>query len=245
MSTTKEAAKLETIRALLAKAEDARTPEAEAELARKRAFEMMAKYGVERAMLADEDPSTDAPANRHFKLDNPWAMHRTRLLCFVAEAVGCQAIHLGKVGNSRRVHVFGYESDIHRAHMLYASLRLQMHGALDAQRVPSNVTKPKAWRHAWQLGFIDRVVERLEESERAARDAVGQETSGTGRSGALVLADRAAVIEANFHAEYPRTRTQRSKGLADGFGYGRVAGNRADIGQTARVGGASSGALTR
>ncbi|PWS48173.1 hypothetical protein DLE01_28260, partial [Streptomyces sp. FT05W] len=36
--------KLETIRALLAKAEDPRTPEAEAELARKRAFEMMAKY---------------------------------------------------------------------------------------------------------------------------------------------------------------------------------------------------------
>ncbi|MFD7429674.1 DUF2786 domain-containing protein [Streptomyces sp. NPDC059818] len=138
MSTTKTPAKLETIRALLAKAEDSRTPEAEAELARKRAFEMMAKYGVEQAMLNDANPASDAPTDRKIVLDNPWAMERVRLINRIALALGCELIHLGRDGSgpARRVHIFGYASDLQRVELLYTSLLLQMNSGLAAQSVP-------------------------------------------------------------------------------------------------------------
>ncbi|MGW8332481.1 DUF2786 domain-containing protein [Streptomyces sp. NPDC055897] len=243
MSTAKKNPKLDTIRALLAKAEDSGATEAEAELARGRAMEMMAKYGIEQALLADGKPSSDAPASRYFSVENPWAMQRARLLSQVADAVGCMAIHVGKSGSARRVHVFGYESDIQRAEVLYTSLQLQMHSALAAQRIPYGVTKPKAWRHSWQLGFIVRVSERLKEIENAAREAASGETSATGRNGALVLADRAAVVAANFRTEYPQTVTRGARSTGSGYGHGTAAGDRADIGGTRRIGAATAGAL--
>ncbi|MFF6956173.1 DUF2786 domain-containing protein [Streptomyces sp. NPDC008317] len=243
MSTTKPL-KLETIRALLAKAEDPRTPEAEAELARKRAFEMMAKYGVEQAMLNDADPASDAPADRMIVLDNPWAMERVRLINRIALALGCQLIHLGRDGNgpSRRVHVFGYASDLQRAELLYTSLLLQMNGGLAAQTVPMG-DGARAWRRSWLLGFINRVGNRIEEAERGAREQAGGETTATGRSAALVLADRKSVVEQNYRQAYPRARTGgRTTMTGTGYGAGWVAGSRADIGGK-RIGPTSAGSI--
>lgn len=245
MSTTKAPGKLETIRALLAKAEDPRTPESEAELARKRAFEMMAKYGVEEAMLSDGQPSRDGITDRYVDLPNPWAMPRVRLMCFIADAVGCKAVHMGVQGTGgvRRVHLIGYESDVQRAEILYTSLVLQMLGGLGAQVVPFGVRSARAWRNSWQLGFIERVTDRLEEIEKAARAAASGETSATGRSGELVLADRVAVVESAFRKEHPRTRTVGGSYSGNGYGDGAAAGNRADIGGTRRIGAQTAGAL--
>ncbi|QHC26400.1 DUF2786 domain-containing protein [Streptomyces sp. GS7] len=243
MSTTKAPAKLETIRALLAKAEDPRTPESEAELARKRAFEMMAKYGVDEALLSDGQPSRDVIIDRNIDLPNPWSMSRVRLMCFIAQSVGCKAVHMGVRGDVRRVHVIGYESDIQRAEILYASLLIQMLGGLNAQVVPYGVRSARAWRNSWTIGFIERVIERLEAIEKAARAAASGETSATGRSGELVLADRDEMVEAAYRREHPHARSSRGSYSGSGYGHGAAAGNRADIGGTRRVGATAAGAL--
>ncbi len=237
--------KLATIQALLAKAEDPATPEAEAELARTRAMEMMAKYGVEEAMLSDGQPSRDGITDRTIDLPNPWSMSRVRLMCFIAQSVGCKAIHMGVQGDVRRVHVVGYESDIQRAEILYASLFLQMIGGLNAQVVPYGVRSARAWRNSWTIGFIERVIERLEAIEKAARAAASGETSATGRSGELVLADRDAMVEAAYRREHPHARSSRGSYSGGGYGHGAAAGNRADIGGTRRFGATTTGALAR
>ncbi|MFD6417041.1 DUF2786 domain-containing protein [Streptomyces sp. NPDC060194] len=232
MGTTQTSAKLETIRALLAKAEDPRAPEAEAELARKRAFEMMAKYGVEQAMVGDANPSGDVPTDRKIVLDNPWAMERVRLIHRIATALGCEMIHLGRNGDgpARSVHVFGYESDLQRVELLYTSLLLQMNGGLAAQTVPPG-QGARAWRRSWLLGFVNRVGDRIEEAERGAREAARGATTATGRSAALVLADRKAVVSRNYHQAYPRSRKSGSTTVTgNGYGAGWSAGGRADIG---------------
>ncbi|QCX77816.1 hypothetical protein C9F11_20920 [Streptomyces sp. YIM 121038] len=245
MSTEKKNPKLDTIRALLARAEDPSTTEAEAELARKRAFEMMAKYGVEEAMLSDGEPSRDAISDRYVDLPNPWSMSRVRLMGFIAKSVGCEAVSVRPkgAGGARRLHIVGYESDIQRAEVLYASLVLQMFSGLAAQTVPWDVSNARAWRNSWQLGFIERVIERIKATEQAARTAAEGETSVTGRSGALVLADRAAVVQAAYKKAHPRIRTSRGSYSGSGYGDGAAAGSRADIGGTRRIGAATAGAL--
>ncbi|MGW0859902.1 DUF2786 domain-containing protein [Streptomyces sp. NPDC002690] len=243
MSTTKAPGKLDTIRALLAKAEDPRTPESEAELARRRAFEMMAKYGVEEAMLGDGQPSRDAVIAKYVDLPNPWAMSRVRLICFIAQSVGCKAVHMGVWGKGRRVHIVGHESDIQRAEVLYASLLIQMFGGLGAQVVPYGVRSARAWRTSWTLGFIERVIARLEAIEQAARAAASEETSATGRSGELVLADRDAMVDALFREEHPHVRHTRGSYSGSGYGDGAAAGSRADIGGSRRIGAQTAGAL--
>ncbi|MFH8404770.1 DUF2786 domain-containing protein [Streptomyces sp. NPDC018019] len=244
MSTTQaNNSKLATIRALLAKAEDAATPEAEAELSRKRAFEMMAKYGVEQAMLNDGDEASDAPIDKIFILDNPWAMERVRLLYRITDALGCECVHLGRRSDgSRSLHVFGYESDLQRIEVLYTSLLLQMNTGLAAQCVPVS-TGVRAWRRSWLLGFITRVGDRIKEAECGAREDARDETSAIGRSAALVLADRKALVERSYRAAYPKTRSRgRTTYTGTGFGHGWVAGSRADIGSR-RVGGSASTAV--
>ncbi|MDH6107991.1 DUF2786 domain-containing protein [Kitasatospora sp. MAP12-44] len=236
--------KLATVKALLAKAEDAATPEAEAELARKRAFEMMAKYGVDEALLNDGQPSRDGITDKNFDLPNPWSMSRVRLIYLIAEAVGCKAIHMGPAANGgRRVHVVGYESDVQRAEILYTSLLLQMLNGLNRQAVPYGVRSAKAWRNSWQLGFIVRVTERLAAVEEAARAAASGETSATGRSGELVLADRGATVQAAYRKAHPKVRKSSSSLSGSGYGDGVAAGNRADIGGTRRIGAMSAGTL--
>ncbi|MFF3554574.1 DUF2786 domain-containing protein [Streptomyces tsukubensis] len=234
MSTSTDAnPKLSTVRALLAKAEDAATPEAEAELARVRAFEMMAKYGIEMAMLSEEQPGRDVPTDRQIVLDNPWAMERVRLINQITLALGCQLIHLGRdgAGPARRVHIFGHQSDLDRIELLYTSLLLQMHSGLAAQPVPVGTSGVRAWRRSWLLGFIHRVGKRIEEAENEARAAAQNEITATGRSTALVLADRKAVVEAKYRSAYPRARTGRTTTMTgSGFGDGWAAGGRADIG---------------
>ncbi|MET8980989.1 DUF2786 domain-containing protein [Streptomyces sp. NPDC004539] len=247
MGTSREGVnpKLATIQALLAKAEDSATPEAEAELARTRAMEMMAKYGVDEALLSDGQPSRDAIVTRNVDLPNPWSMPRARLMYFIAEAVGCQPIHIGARGaGTRRVQIVGYESDVQRAEILYASLLLQMFNGLNAQAVPYGVRSARAWRNSWQVGFIVRVTDRLKATEEAARAAAGAEMSAAGRSGELVLADRDAMVQAAFKVENPSVRTQRGSYSGNGYGAGVAAGNRADIGGTRRIGATTAGALS-
>ena len=63
---------LDRVRKLLAKAEDESVTPPEAQALTAKAAELMARYGIDRAMLAAARPETDAPASRLIDVDNPW-----------------------------------------------------------------------------------------------------------------------------------------------------------------------------
>ncbi|HEY2508019.1 MAG TPA: DUF2786 domain-containing protein [Streptosporangiaceae bacterium] len=234
---------LDRVRKLLAKAEAEGVTPAEAEALTAKAAELMAKYGIDRALLAAQRPETDTPDNRIVEIYNPWARVQAHLLCGLAAALRCQCILLPAGSGRQQVHVFGYASDIERTDMLYTSLLIQMWHGLAAARVPAWSDSVRAWRRSWLLGFAAAVIARVRAAEQGAeREASAAPDDGGSRT-ALVLADRSLVIRQNVSAAYPVTRQARVTYTGTGYGAGYSQGRRADIG-TARVGGRQPRAVT-
>jgi hypothetical protein len=234
MSSEAPARLLERVRKLLAKAEDESCTPPEAETLTAKAAELMAKYGIDRALLAATRPETDAPGSRMVDIYNPWGRVRAHLLCGLAAALRCQAIML-TAGEGMKIHLFGYESDLERTDVLYTSVLIQMWHGLVAAEVPERARSPRAWRRSWLLGFAAAVTGRVREAEeRAAAQADRDAPAGQGTRAALVLADRSVVIRAAVQREYPVTRTARMTYTGSGYGAGYDQGQRADIG-TRRV----------
>ena len=222
---------LDRVRKLLAKAEaDGVTPP-EAQALTAKAAELMAKYGIDRALLAADRPETDQPSSRILDIDNPWARVKAHLLCGLGSALRCQCILLPPEGGGSRVHIFGYGSDIERTDMLYTSVLLQMWHGLAGARVPGWSSSPRAWRRSWLLGFATAVISRVRMAEHDAQ-AAATAPGGNGSRTALVLADRALVIRRNVEQAYPRTRRARVTYSGSGYSAGYQQGQRADIGGT-------------
>jgi hypothetical protein len=150
---------LDRVRKLLAKAEADGVTTAEAEALTAKAAELMARYGIDRAMLAATRPETDQPGSRIIDIANPWAQVRAHLLAGLAGAMRCQAILLNPKGSGARVHLFGYASDLERTDILYTSLLLQMAHGLTAATPPAGTRSPRTWRRSCSLS--SRRVEAL------------------------------------------------------------------------------------
>jgi hypothetical protein len=234
---------LARVRKLLAKAEDAGVTPEEAQALTAKAAELMAKYGIDRALLAARRPETDRPADRVIDVDNPWARVQAHLLCGLASALRCQCVILARTGPGSRIHVFGYSSDIERTDVLYTSLLVQMWQGLAVAQVPGWARSPRAWRRSWLLGFATAVVTRVRAAEEAATRQATAPAAGSGSQTALVLADRALVIRHNIKQAYPVTRKSHVTYSGNGYGAGYTQGQRADIG-TARLRRSSARALT-
>jgi hypothetical protein len=226
---------LDRVRKLLAKAEADGVTVAEAQALTAKAAELMAKYGIDRALLAARRPETDRPSSRLLDIFNPWARVQAHLLCGLADAMRCQCILLPAGDGDQRVHMFGYESDLERTDILYTSVLVQMWHGLIAADVPARAASVRAWRRSWLLGFAEAVTTRVQAAEHRAERTASSVPAGSGSSAALVLADRTLVIRRNVAAAYPRTRTARLTYTGSGYGAGYKEGERADIG-TARVG---------
>ena len=230
---TTDNVQLDRIRKLLAQAEDAAVTPAEAEAFTAKAAELMARYGIDRALLAAARPETDQPADRIITIPNPWAAVHAHLLCGIAAAMRCKCVLPG-TGHGARVHVFGYASDIERAELLYTSLLVQMHHALAATRPPEWTRSVRAWRRSWMLGFCTAVIGRVRAAEqRAAQHAAADtETAGGHQAAAGAGQPRAGHRRP---APAPSTRSPASPELTyTGTGYrdGYAKGNQADIGAT-------------
>jgi hypothetical protein len=237
---------LDRVRKLLAKAEADGVTAAEAQALTGKAAELMAKYGIDRALLAASRPETDRPDNRIVQLYNPWARVQAHLLCGLAAALRCQCILLPSPAG-QRVHVFGYASDIERADLLYTSVLVQMWHGLVAAQVPvatgaEGSGSVRAWRRSWLLGFATAVIARVRAAEQRAERFAATPGGEAGRA-ALVLADRAVVIRQHVARAYPQTRTARVTYSGSGYRAGYAQGNRADIGSS-RVAGRPARALT-
>jgi Protein of unknown function (DUF2786) len=224
---------LDRVRKLLAKAEDESVTPPEAQALTAKAAELMAKYGIDRALLAADRPETDRPSNRLLDIDNPWARVKAHLLCGLGSALRCQCIMVATTRPGARIHVFGYASDIERTDLLYTSVLIQMWHGLAGAQVPAWSHNPRAWRRSWLLGFATAVISRVRAAEHAAACQAAGPDDGSSRT-ALVLADRAQVIRGEAERAYPLTRTARVTYSGTGYRDGYAQGQRADIG-TSRV----------
>jgi Protein of unknown function (DUF2786) len=218
---------LDRVRKLLVKAEANGVTPAEAQALTAKAAVLMAKYGIDRALLAADRPGTDAPGNRIVDIGNPWARVKAHLLCGLAGALRCQCVLLGTRAGSR-VHMFGYASDLERTDVLYTSVLIQMWHGLAEEQVPAWCSSPRAWRRSWLLGYGTAVVAKVRAAERGAADTAARSDSAD--RAALVLADRALVVRRHLEQAYPQTRTARVTYSGSGYGAGYARGKRADIG---------------
>ncbi|MGW7456517.1 DUF2786 domain-containing protein [Streptomyces sp. NPDC054797] len=232
---------LEKVRALLRKAESPAAGEEEARAYLAKATELMAKYGIEQAML-DDAADQAGPVDRIIELCPPYVTEVRRLLSWISHEMRCRSVYPGGKANKHRVHLFGFEADIQASEMLFASLRLQMlDGADRADRLHRPAGEDtRAYKRSWMLGFIREVTARVGAAQQAARTDAERE-AGPGaaqeagaRSVALVLADRTHVVESSLAAKYPRLKKQNpTKFKGTGYRQGVNDGRYADIGSPA------------
>ncbi|ALE83661.1 hypothetical protein XF36_11265 [Pseudonocardia sp. HH130629-09] len=227
-------ARLDRIRKLLAKAERAGTPD-EAEIYTDKAFALMARHGIDEALLAAA-PGAGARADpigrSRITVDNPYSGAKARLLGWTASALRCRwVMHDQRGGSVAAVTVFGFAADRERVELLYTSLLLQATAALAAVRPPDPGESVAAYRRSWIYGFAGRVYERLCAAERSALGETEAETGRAAASTELVLADRGAEVDRAYDAEFGRLRRARRPQVSgSGFRHGAAAADRADLG---------------
>ena len=242
---------LDKIRKLLAMAEDDACTPAEAEAFTAKAAGLIARYGIDRAMLADTQPGSDRVGDRELVLDAPYAQDKADLLYRVADALRCKSVQRRRYLAGRKqlsLHLFGYGSDLDRVELLYTSLLVQAAHALAVEPVPC-WAHPAAYRRSWYAGYGQAIGRRLRaaeaHAEAATQPAATVDANGSGRSVALVLADRSVQVKTVLEQAYPTLRTGRARHLSgSGQRDGYTAGQRADLG-TSRLGGTRSPSRSR
>jgi hypothetical protein len=218
---------LARVRKLLAKAEDPACTPAEAEAFTAKATELIARYGVDQALLAAADPGRDPIGDRLVALDPPYALDKADLLISVATALRCRTVRMRRE-RPLKVHLFGYASDLERVDVLFTSLLVQATYGLVAAPVPA-WEHPAAFRRSWLAGFTGAITRRLWEAERAA--AAESPAAASVASTALVLVDRTDRVERRLTETYRFLRPAPRRRLGGGgLHHGYAAGRAADLG---------------
>ena len=217
------------VRKLLAKAEDPAVTAAEAELYNAKAAELIARHGIDAALLAATGQTRDEVAHRAIAVDNPYARDKAHLLTSVADPLRCQTVHTYGP-SSYVVRVYGFTADLERVELLYTSLLVQATRELTHVRPDSFWGESTAaYRRSWLAGFSSAVTTRLRHAEQRA--ATTRPTASDGTSTALVLRDRSTQVTDAVSADYPRLRTMRRRDLTgSGRADGYASGARADLG---------------
>ncbi|MCK9895047.1 DUF2786 domain-containing protein [Frankia sp. AgB32] len=227
---------LDKVRKLLATAEsDGLTDEAR-ESYNLKAAELIARYGIDRARLEARQEQPATASDIRITVDAPYALDKLDLLCSIARPLGCRIVSSKSTKPGRpgqEAHLFGMAADLDRTQVLFTSLLVQATFGLAAARVPT-YEDPRAFRRSWLLGFSAAVHKRLTATEAAARArAADEDATHTGLSTALVLADRATLVQRHLTTTYPHLRKGRSRQLTGSGGRdGYRAGERADLGGT-------------
>lgn len=219
------------IRKLLAKAERAGT-EAEADVYNAKAAELMARHGVDAALLAAATPGSDALGCTRIAVADPYSGGKARLLGWTATAMRCRwVLHARARGGVESVTVVGFASDRERAELLYTSLLVQASRELVRCRPPDPAESVAAYRRSWLYGFASRVHQRLTTAEEHAAREADAHDPGRPAAATLVLVDRAALVLQRFAEEFPHLATARRSTLSgSGFHAGALAATRADLG---------------
>lgn len=244
---------LSRVKALLARADDQAATPAEAEACRLKAAELIAKYGIEQAVLDAARVGaawSGAPpmrvTDRQLTLGAPYAKEKAFLVLEVARLLGGLGVITRSAGlpagqHSGQpwvAHVFAV--DVERIVTVAELLLVQLGQALTATAVPA-WENPRAFRRAFTAGWRHTVISRIEQAHRRAA-AESMSASGDDRL-ALVLADRRSLAEDRLAQVYPRRRAVQTTYRTTGFNAGRTAGDRADVGGARLPEGASTRAI--
>lgn len=232
---------LAKVKKLLVKAEDPGCTAFEAEALNDKAAEIIARYGIEAALLTRDDPNKrEEIVNHRMTFCAPYAQAKMVLANVIAQAYRCRAVKVREfnVDNFKSesvLRVIGYESDINRTELMYSSLSIQ---AAVQMQMSELFDKPdgensKAWRNSFLQGFNTAVWKRLRDMERKIVSETNSSMPGTD----LVLVDREAAVNLAVTELLGKT-TKGSGTVSSGSGrhLGFQAGQRADLGAGRLVG---------
>lgn len=213
----------EVVSKLLTKADNAATTAEERETLQEKASFLMAKFGI--TELVDGNITASQITKIKIPLTNPYKSHKRMLINGIARSLGGRSIRSGDF-----VYVYGLPEDLARVKMLYESLLVQGIYGMAAATAPS-YEHLKTFRHAWFIGYVESVVERVyNAANRAAQE------SGPGTD--LVLANRQNLVDQAVRVDFPHLRkanpTYYKSVAARSAGY--QTGQSADLGQS-RMGG--------
>jgi hypothetical protein len=215
---------VDKVRKLLAKAEGAAT-EAEAEAFFAKAADLIGKWEIEEAELADAKqagPASWVINNRIYNLSSYSPKQDASAMNSVARAMGLKAYFTAYVRGceAATLVVFGTDDDLDRFEMMWASVSLQMTRFMKLEEKSTwNRNQQRAFRLGFKVGFGTRIGERI----AAAR------SKATSR--ALVLVGKADAIEKAM----PETRQTKVRANAAAAEAGRRAADKADINKHERV----------
>jgi hypothetical protein len=220
---------LRRVHALLAKAESTEYPsEAEALLAK--AQELMSRHAIDEAMLRTAATAARSDVvTRTVVVEPPFAGPRASLLNAVARSNDCRMVIARAPHGRRHCTIVGHESDLDHVVILFTALSL--HATRAMLQADPRGEGLRAFRFAFLLGFASRIGERLRRARDIARaDAV----EATGPSVALVLRDRAALVDQAFAERFPWVRSVRTQCSSwSGAHSGRAAADAAALGGSA------------
>jgi len=201
-----------------------------------KAHALQQKYSIDQAMLADGRGAGGHPPRAI--VDRPWVMpgaygrRKVNLAHVVAVHTGCAGYFARAEDGGYRFHVFGFPADVEWAETLFFSLCHQAEAAL-SYAVKGAGEHGRSFTTAFLEGFTVEVRRRLMEAAKEAEAAAVREheAARSGRSVALVLADKAKRVEGELTARVGRLSTSRLAGSLSYSGYeqGRVAGQDATL----------------
>lgn len=113
------------IRALLAEAEAEGVTEPERDALNAKAAELIARYGIDAALLEARNPGADKVGNRKIRIHAPYISDKQVLLNSIAIPLRVKLVATSSRAAEPFGHLFGYEADLDRVEILYTSLLLQ------------------------------------------------------------------------------------------------------------------------
>jgi hypothetical protein len=238
LSPERQAALMKRIKSMLDRAAHPNTPGPEADTALAMATEMMARYGLDAALLAATRPETDKMIDFTEQCPTPFAEAKYNMIFQIASAMRVRAIVnqgpgiKGKTRNTWSVTMLGWASDIERVKTMYATCLLQAFSRM--QHIPIPYGKQKAaFRDSWLEGFALGVYRQIVDAEAK----VMNESSGSGAE--LVVIDRNKAVDDEFNRRYPKTHSLKRNLSGGARTAGFHAGLEADLGLRGGVGSGS------
>lgn len=242
---------LTILQKMMAKAENAATTMEERNSIVEMMTTLMAKHGIEQAMLNDRQAKPETVTSVRFTIGAPYINSKITLLWGIVKTFGAHGIMMAmsQRGAGRRhgvqrqpdaktiMQIYGYPSDIEKILMLYGSLNIQMATSLVTADKPAHM-HGKTFNSSFVVGYVDVVVDRVIKAYTKAKSDVSESATGSGME--LVLKTREVAIMDAFRVDHPRVRpinlnAGASSGMA--YGAGQSAGRSANIGQTGLGGG--------
>lgn len=210
---------IERVRKLFAKAEST-TSQHEAEALFAKAYELLAKYGIEEAMARGESDESGEIVTWTFTAKGSYKLDQIHLVYGIARALHCDGLRSGD-----NVILYGAKRHLDRVEMLAGFLVAYLLVNLATLPTPLGV-HATTYRKSAMTAFQRTVAQRLREAEASAMDEAG-DRAGT----ELVLVSDLEKASEAMRAANPRLRAGARRTCSSvGYEAGVSHGQRVDLG---------------